>query len=158
MSKQKTIHIKNSINTESADKLYLYLKDNITWEEGVRSYKGFTRLAKSFSPIELDNILFYYFPDIYQSINNAINTHCIRKQKTFVYLNYYTDGTHWCPNHIHKGTTQLIVSLGETRTLKIGNKNYSSANSDIIIFGASSHGVIPENTTKGRIAIAIFLE
>jgi hypothetical protein len=157
MLKQKTYHLKNQIPITIADELYLYLKDNISWDEGVRSYKGFTRLAKALSVEDLEEILLENFPEVITSINDVINKYSIRKEKTFVYLNYYRDGTHWCPNHTHKGTSQLILSLGETRTLKVGTKNYLSANADIIIFGASSHGIIKQDTDKGRIAIAIFL-
>ncbi len=53
---------------------------------------------------------------------------------------------------------QLIISLGESRTLTIGSKEYNMENGDVEIFGSSYHSV-PKNPeiTKGRISIAVFI-
>lgn len=74
-----------------------------------------------------------------------------------IYLNFYENGTHYSPNHSHKGTHQLVISLGETRTLKVANKDYVMDNGDAIIFGSSIHGVPKDNTVNGRISIATFM-
>ncbi len=46
----KTLFKESIIPAEVADQLFDYLKDNIEWEEGVRSKKGFTRKAKPVLP------------------------------------------------------------------------------------------------------------
>ena len=64
----------------------------------------------------------------------------------------------WTPNHSHKDTHQLVVSLGVTRTLQVGEKKYSMVNGSAIIFGSSIHGVPKDETvTGGRISIATFM-
>jgi hypothetical protein len=74
-----------------------------------------------------------------------------------IYLNYYENGDHHTPNHSHKGTHQLVISLGQTRTLNVGGKDYSMENGDAIIFGGSVHGVPKDNSVNGRISIATFM-
>src|SRR6185437_2683573 len=55
------------------------------------------------------------------------------------------------------GQIQCVISLGTTRILKVGKKNYQMGNGDIIFFGSSSHGVLKEpGITTGRISIATF--
>ena len=154
---QKTYHLENELNETQCIKLFNYLKENVEWEEGVRSNKGFTRLARALSVEEFGEILCEISPSVYEVIFNNINKYSLRKECIGVYLNYYKDGTQWCPNHTHKGTTQMIISLGATRTLKVGSKEYLSKNGDIIIFGASSHGIVKEACEDGRISIALFL-
>lgn len=74
-----------------------------------------------------------------------------------IYLNYYRDGNDWAPSHSHPGETQLIISLGATRSLKIGTKTYEIGNGDVIVFGSSSHSIIQDpSITEGRISIATF--
>ena len=141
------------INEESATALYEYLRDNISWEEGIRSKKGFTRLAKSINPVD------------YEEIINIINDVLVKMKKDSsylllgIYLNFYANGEMYTPNHTHKDTHQLIISLGATRSLYIGKKIYKMNNGDAIIFGSSIHGVPKEPAvTTGRISIAVFLK
>ena len=156
-NKQKTYHLENELLGDDCSKLFNYLKDKVEWEEGIKSSKGFTRLARALSVEEFSEVLCDISLSMYELIFNNINKYCLRKECIGVYLNYYKDGTHWCPNHTHKGTTQMIISLGATRTLKIGSKEYLSKNGDIIIFGASSHGIVKEECQDARISIALFL-
>ena len=59
----------------------------------------------------------------------------------------------YTPNHSHKGTHQLVISLGETRTLSVAKNEFRMENGDSILFGSSVHGVPrEENVTKGRIS------
>jgi hypothetical protein len=141
---------KSVINSDVATNIYNFLKWDIEWEEGVRSKKGFTRKAKSlnYGDIkEIDDII-----DV--ALISLTNT---QYEKDFIYLNYYEDGNSWCPNHTYKGTHQLVISLGETRTLQIGKNSYIMENGDAIIFGSSSHGVPRDNSINGRISIAVFM-
>lgn len=149
----KTQHFPLLIDPDKSTQIYAYLRDNIQWEEGVRSRSGFTRLAKSLAPGEndlVDQVLLEAFKKL-----DLIDKY----QILGIYLNYYQDGTHHTPSHSHKGLTQLIISLGATRTLKVGAKNYRLSNGDVIIFGSSVHSVPPEdNVTEGRISIATFMQ
>jgi hypothetical protein len=75
-----------------------------------------------------------------------------------VYINYYRDGNDWTPNHSHPKQVQLIISLGATRTLTIGKKDYLMESGDVAIFGSSIHGIRKEPEVKeGRISIATFM-
>ena len=140
------------IDQFSASRTYIYLKDNIKWEEGVRSKNGFTRLAKALS-IGDNQVV----DDILTQVLTKLGLH---NQYAIlgIYLNYYKDGTHYTPSHSHKGMTQLVVSLGTSRTLKVGAKDYRLNNGDAIIFGASAHSVPQENTNEGRISVATFMQ
>ncbi len=42
-----------------------------------------------------------------------------------IYLNYYKNGTDFCPGHSHRGSRQVVISLGTTRVLKVGKKDYA---------------------------------
>ena len=64
----------------------------------------------------------------------------------------------YTPNHSHKGSHQLVISLGGKRTLTIGKKKFPMKNGDAIIFGGSTHGIPKEpNAQEGRISIATFM-
>ena len=146
-----TTFVENVLDQNTSTDLYEYLLDNIVWEDGIRSRKGFTRKAKSLGGG--DN----------WTIDNAIDKSLkmITQQQYIImgiYLNYYENGEMYTPNHSHKGTHQLVISLGAPRTLKVGKKNYLMSNGDGIIFGSSTHGVPKEpNVTTGRISIATFM-
>lgn len=147
-----TTYYPNSIDQFSANQTYSYLKDNIKWEEGVRSKHGFTRLAKALNSGDnkvVDDVLSLVFDKL--GLHN-------KYQILGIYLNYYKDGTHYTPSHSHKGMTQLVISLGTSRTLKVGAKDYRLNNGDAIIFGSSAHSIPQENTNEGRISIATFMQ
>ena len=75
-----------------------------------------------------------------------------------IYLNYYETGDMWTPNHNHKGTHQLIISLGGTRTLNVAKKDFKMKSGDTILFGSSIHGVPKEPNSEPRISIAAFMK
>lgn len=145
----KSEFIEGVIPDDTAQAAFEYLRDSIKWEQGVKSKNGNTRLAKAVQ-IGEDDLL-----DIL--IENALT----KLGKTDidiygVYLNYYLNGTMYTPNHSHAKTLQIIISLGATRTLTIGKKEYQMKNGDVAIFGSSIHGVPKDETKEGRISIAIF--
>jgi hypothetical protein len=148
MTKQYSI-----LDLNSSTGYYNYLRDNIQWEEGVKSRKtGFTRLAKPLN-VGDNQVVDYILADVFNKLSFTN-----KYQILGIYLNYYKDGTHHTPSHTHKGMTQLVVSLGATRTLKVGSKNYQLNNGDVIIFGSSAHSIpIESNVTEGRISIATFM-
>ena len=148
----KTVFLKNSVESNEALSIYSILEETIRWEYGIKTKKsGFTRKAKSIDPKG------------HPLLMNLVNT-CIDKMTDTkymilgIYLNYYKDGTMYTPNHAHKGTDQLAISLGATRILNVGKKSYNMENGDAILFGGSTHGV-PKDTTVlgGRISIATFM-
>ena len=75
-----------------------------------------------------------------------------------VYLNWYKNGSDFTPNHSHKDTVQIIVSLGSKRTLTVGKKEYPQKSGTVTVFGASVHGVPKSDSIEGRISIAIFID
>ena len=152
--KFQTIHHSSLIEEEVATNLYNYLEKNIPWVNGIPSrILGFTR--KAFPVTDLSR-----YPFLAEAIRVAImnmmpgNVVCHG-----IYLNYYRNGEDYTPQHSHKDTKQLIISLGATRTLKVASKNYSMKNGDVIVFGSSIHGIPKEPEVKeGRISIAVFLQ
>lgn len=146
----KTVFTKQVLDDKYALSLYNFLKKNIEWEEGVRSKKGFTRKAKMLSVGDLPEV------DEAVAISLSVLTK-INYDVNFYYLNYYEDGNMWTPNHSHKGTHQLVISLGETRTLEVAKKSYKMENGDAVIFGSAIHGVPKDNSKNGRITIATFM-
>lgn len=150
-TKCKTVFLKGAINRKECDKLYKNLEKNVEWDEGIRSRKGFTRKAKALR-----------YGDI-SAIDNAIDEALSKISETRyhimgIYLNYYENENMWTPNHSHKGTHQLVISLGDSRVLQVAKKEYLMENGDAIIFGSSVHGIPKSDVPKkGRISIATFM-
>ena len=151
----RTRIIQNAITKECANTLFEVLRDTIEWEEGIKSKKGFTRLAKAINIME--------YPDLQSVITNVLH-HFFNSGSTEnyimagVYLNYYMDGNMYTPNHTHKGMHQLVISLGATRNFIIGKRIEKMDSGDAIIFGSAVHGIpVQSEVTDGRISIAVFL-
>lgn len=150
--KCRTAYKISAIPFDVATSLYEQLRTEIVWGEGVRSKYGFTRKAKLISDDDP------HFEELLQYIHV-----CLKQLTTqsyiidFFYLNYYEDGNMYSPNHSHKDSHQLIISLGEERILKINKTEYSMKNGDAVIFGSAIHGVPKSNTMHGRISIATFM-
>lgn len=151
----RTKYVKNVLDNLEATELYNDLLNTIEWRDGVKSKKeGFTRLAYTISIEELVEKRKHVLEVIYRSIA-ALNLDGAKIYN--IYLNYYRNGNDFTPNHSHKNSKQIIISLGATRTLKVGSKDYKMNNGDVIIFGSSIHGVPKEpEITEGRISIAVF--
>lgn len=149
--KCKTTLKKSAIEPIEATNLYNSLLYGIEWEEGVRSKKGFTRMAKPLSygeTTEIDTI-------INKTLKLMTDTDYFIEG---IYLNYYKDGESWTPSHTHPGTHQLVISLGATRLLQVNKRDILMENGDAVIFGSSAHGVPKDPTiTEGRISIATFM-
>lgn len=148
----RTRHFPSAMSADHCAAIYEYLKTNLVWEEGVRSRKGFTRFAK---PLLLEDD-----PVVHEMILEGLRVAGVEDKYNVlgVYANLYENGTHWTPNHSHKGTHQLVVALGATRTLRIGTKTYASGNGDVTLFGSGVHGIAPEPDVKeGRISLATFM-
>jgi uncharacterized protein YjlB len=97
-------------------------------------------------------------PEIDDVVFKCLNE--LTNKKYFIlglYLNFYENGEMWTPNHSHSGTHQLVVSLGQKRTLQVGKKNYEMTNGSAIIFGSSTHGVPKDDSVDSRISIATFM-
>lgn len=149
----RTRYYENIIADGVSKDLYKYLRNNIPWVESVRSKLGFTRLGYSLSSQSK------HYEKVEPVIITAMDICDIPYERLmYVYMNYYVDGTHWSPNHSHKDTIQIVISLGATRDLNVAKKVYPMNNGDVIVFGASIHGVPKDDTCKrGRISIALFI-
>lgn len=160
MSEQKTRVVTEYfpavVESESAMFAFEYLRDNIQWEDGVKSKHGKTRLAKAIG-IADDEVVYNLIICALKTLNEQSKN--IKNVKNLglygCYLNYYKKGS-FTPNHSHAGTCQIIISLGGTRSLQIGKKDYRMKNGDVAIFGGSTHGVPKEDTNDERISIALF--
>jgi len=151
-SRCKTVYRENVIDDEVATYLFTHLRDDVKWEDGIRSRNGFTRKAK---PIGSGDELFF---ELLPYVDVAIEKLTLQKYTVLgLYLNYYETGDMYTPNHSHKGTHQLVISLGAPRILKVGNQNFNMQNGSAIIFGGSVHGVPKSDTTNSRISIATFM-
>jgi hypothetical protein len=151
-----TQHYSGALDADYSSSLYIYFKENMKWIDGVKSKNGFTRKA---SPMNFgsDKVLDEVITKALVYITKKENLEKKQIDIHGIYLNWYRDGNDYTPNHSHPGMKQIIISLGATRTLKVGNKEYDSANGDIIVFGSSIHGVPKEpEVTEGRISIALF--
>lgn len=152
--KTRTTFLLNAVDSEDATNLYNKLKNNIEWEDGIRSKKGFTRKAKTIFSID------YYikYPEIKECVDSVLSLFDEKYKVLGVYLNFYENGEMYTPNHTHPGTQQLVISLGSTRTLTINKKEFKMSNGSAILFGSSMHGVPKEPEVKdGRISIATFM-
>lgn len=154
--RQKTVYLPNYLKSEVATNLYERLRDGIPWANGVRSKRGFTRKAFSVNNSQdLDADVEYFLHAI---VRDLVEQKAIPDvELSGIYLNYYRNGNDYTPSHSHPHL-QLIVSLGVTRTLTVGARDYLMGNGDVIVFGSSVHSVPKEpHITEGRISIALFL-
>ena len=144
------------VNKEEATSWFDYLRENVTWGEGVRSKKGFTRKA---APINLDDEESNYgLKEFVTTTLTKMGVDPATYDIEGIYLNYYEDGSMWTPNHTHPGLHQLVISLGASRTFVLGKKEYTVNNGDVVIFGSAVHGIPKEpEVTEGRISIATFM-
>jgi hypothetical protein len=152
----KTQHFKKLIDEKEATFYYELLRDNIKWDKGVKTKNGKdTRLAKNLYDLEEDDPIVITINQLLEKVLSKIKFNsCVILGE---YINYYLHGDHYTPNHSHPKMIQVIISLGTTRTLNIGKKEYKSSNSDVFIFGSSIHGIKKEPEIKdGRISIALF--
>lgn len=142
----------NVLDNDISNYLFQDLKTSINWQAGIKSKKGFTRKAYVVSCN--DKLFQELIPYVQECLNK------LTKQSYAIlglYLNFYENGEMYTPNHCHKGTHQLVISLGNTRTLIVGKKEYIMNNGDAILFGSTIHGVPKEKTNLGRISIATFM-
>lgn len=151
MSRVATTCHKSIFDKDVSENIYMYLRDNINWIDGVRSKNGFTRKACPMCIGDdnfLDNIIFATLQKI------GIEQCEIRG----IYLNYYRTGQDYTPMHSHTGMKQVVISFGHDRTLVVAKKNYILSSGDVIMFGSAMHGVPREpEILEGRISIALFL-
>jgi hypothetical protein len=159
---QPTCFFEQLISPEAALKLYELLQNRITWGEGIISKRsGHTRHAVAMSIQDTYGLIKNapFGDKVWTAIKTVIDENSIRTSCQDVYINYYKTGEEWTPNHTHKGTSQFVLSLGQTRTLVIGKKKFVMSSGDAALFGSSMHGVPKDpSVNEGRISIAFFLE
>ena len=148
----KTKFLQGCIDEDEASSLFLMLRDDIQWEDGVATKRsGFTRRAKEITPTQ--------YPLLSELVLRCLDALAVEKRYIIlgIYLNYYEDGEMHTPNHSHRGTHQLVISLGGARTLNVGKTDHVMRGGDAIIFGSSVHGVKKEPGAEPRISIATFM-
>lgn len=154
----RTRAYKGLIDRETANCIYAMLESSIPWGEGVRSKSGFTRMAYAMRDIYDTTLPEMVADTLYQLILSTLQSLEVEPTAYYgCYLNYYRDGADWTPRHDHKNSRQVVISLGASRVLTVGEKSYDLNSGDVIIFGSSMHGVPKSDTKEGRISIALFL-
>lgn len=145
----RTMHIKGAIDVDTANAYYTEMYNNLPWDHSIKNTRKGTSLdLKQFPEIEhlVLSLMKKYTPAESQNL-----------MVLGLYANLYRDGNDYAPSHRHVGQVQYIISLGETRALKVGSKTYALENGDLCIFGSASHSVLKDpSITKPRISIAVF--
>jgi len=144
---------------ENSLKIYEKFRTEISWQSGVYStrHKKVTRMAYTTDPDSFNNVEIDI--EIINLITTAMCALGMKNNLVGFYVNYYRDGCDWTPAHSHPENTQLIISLGATRKLRIGKKIYDLTSGDVTVFGSATHEVLMDpEVAEGRISIAAFLE
>jgi hypothetical protein len=152
----RTVFVKECLDREICLETFTLLKDHPPfgqWDEGPYSIN----IRKNQPTRKAKAIDYGAIPMVKLLIDQALEKLDGIWFVNGVYLNYYRDGNDWTPNHSHKDTCQMIISLGGTRTLSVGKKPYPMSNGDVILFGHGMHGVPKEDTQEARISIAVFM-
>lgn len=156
------LYQKAAYDPNSAAEMFFRLRDSVAWTEGIRSRYGHTRLACSLQPGEYPE-LHYIIMSVLAMLHTDHPDHYRGYDIHGIYLNYLRNGEEYVPQHQHKDTEQLVISLGSDRTLKVGSVSYKLSNGDAILFGSQMHGVAKETTDQtdmfggARISIATFM-
>jgi len=148
----KTELYKNILDSDVAQTIYDYCLNTFRWEHDIKTRSGATTRK--------GQCLFLNDDDIIKEVILLSLSLIGFKSGSLgqIYINYYRDGKDYTPLHRHNNQLQLVISLGATRTLKVGNKDYILENGDIIKFGSAAHTIPKDsNCTDGRISIALFM-
>lgn len=138
------------LSQENADSLFSFLTtiEDKEYDNNIKSKGKFTRYGKALTSEEYSII----YPYIESVLNELKNFHVLGG-----YINKYSDGNMWTPNHSHKGTWQLVISVGATRDFLLSKKIRKVKHGDCILFGSSVHGIPKDETcTEERFSIAFF--
>src|SRR5436190_812350 len=128
--------IRNFLEKTTADALFQYFQLNIPWHSGVTTRNGsISRLQCSSEECnqEVNDVLKNLITKIFNDIGST------NSMILGIYLNYYRDGSDYCPKHRHLGTKQAIISLGSDRNLTVGSNNYNLESGSLIFFGSDYH-------------------
>ena len=150
------------IPKENADQYYQYLKNSVPWTDGIYSKRARKITRQAYS---IDTDPSRSNRTEYDGIIQGLIDYCVSRVKVpdsyitlGAYINYYRDGNDWAPSHSHHKQVQMIISLGATRNLIVGDTTYTLNSGDVVIFGSSTHQVpIQQTVNDGRISIATFM-
>lgn len=131
--------------------LYIFIRDNSPWNSGILSRTGVSRLQCHLS----DCIQAVQYV-VLSLVRTAVQKYGDVTAILGVYMNYYRNGNDYCPRHQHRGTKQIIISLGCNRPLTIAGRNYPVPSGFCISFGEEYHSLNKCLVNEGRISIAIF--
>ena len=152
----RTKFIEGGLDGSIATYLFKRLKDGVVWHEGIRSRRSPGSITRKAFLVSIgDELYFELLPYVSSCLEKLTDVKYVIEG---IYINYYETGNMYTPNHSHKGTHQLVISLGGTRTLMINKKAFPMKNGDIILFGSSTHGVPKEDAAEPRISIATFMK
>ncbi len=140
------------IDEDESTEMFTYLKENISWKEGVKTRAGgHTRLARAYMTGD-DKVINNFLKKIKSTIPRG------RYHLVGIYLNYQRNGEEYTPVHTHEGGFQQIICLGPAkRKFLIGEKSHKMGNGDVAIFTTEKHGLPKDKSCKEeRISIATF--
>ena len=152
MSKCKTTFLKRAVDGDITSCAFGLIDSNTTWTEAPRSKLGRTRQG---GQVRMDSFIGEFILNLVMGVMKKMSTQNYIIHG--IYLSKYKDGRDWTPNHSHKGTHQLVISLGETRTLFVSKKPYPMEDGDAVLFGSAIHGIPKSDSSGVRISIATFM-
>ena len=141
------------IDLKSAKIFGKTLKQKVPWNSGVTTRYGTTSRKQANLEICDEKLQKFVMDNIIQLFNCKYEDGNVGILD--VYLNYYRDGSDFCPKHRHMGTKQMILSLGDERTLIVGNTHHLLKNGSVIFFGDEYHEIKRDNSGE-RISIVVF--
>jgi hypothetical protein len=139
------------VESEVALALFRTLRDSVVWEKGRRSKIGVVS-----TPIAID---LYEYPQVMAVIRSCLDAMADDDYVFYgAHFHYYMNGEMYLPSRFYKDLHTLVISLGETRLLQIGEKYYSMVNGSAILLKSESFRVLTAKTTDSTINIMVFMQ
>src|SRR3989344_1693554 len=126
-----------ALDDSLASELYQRLLAMAPWKrtDEIRSRRtGFTRKARK---LAVGEPLFMELIPYVESVLGVLDRPYIILG---LYLNWYENSQSYTPSHNHD-TDQLVISLGATRVLRVGSRDFSMEHGDAVLFGTQPHSV-----------------
>lgn len=140
----------NKIDSETCDLLMESLIKDVPWTCGILNKNGgISRLQCNLEMCD---------EETQENVIDALIEFMTGEEHILsVYLNYYRDGSDYCPKHNHPGTKQMILSLGSSRQLNISDKKFILKSGTVIKFTDEYHWMYSQKHVFGsRISIVVF--
>lgn len=133
-----------------------FLAANIQWGTGIQTRYGNTTRFQQYYAVcteEVQQTVLYAIDQGMKKMGFSVES----VQISGIYLNYYRDGKDFYPKHRHFDTNQMVLSLGSTRRLFIGDNFFDLETGSAVFFGDQTHWINSQKSVIGeRISIVVF--